>query len=212
MQIQLNNTVVSLLPQKALLLPEEAILVIADIHLGKAAHFRKSGIFIPGESVWGDLKALYALLDQHHPGQVWFLGDLFHSSHNTEWQQVATLVRMHPDTLFTLIKGNHDILDEAHYEAAGISVTQEPIELDGMIFSHEPMGEVPYGKINVAGHIHPGCTWRGKGRQTLRLPCFYLRERTLLLPAFGALTGLYTMDRTNAVVFAVLPGEIVRID
>ncbi len=47
MRIDLAGTSLQLLPQKALFLPEESILVLGDLHLGKAMHFRKAGIIIP---------------------------------------------------------------------------------------------------------------------------------------------------------------------
>jgi metallophosphoesterase superfamily enzyme len=43
---------------------------------------------------------------------------------------------------------------------------------------------------NFAGHIHPGVSLRGKGRQALTLPCFYFGTNQAYLPAFGKFTGL----------------------
>lgn len=212
MQIRLNNTIVTLLPQKALFLEEASVLVIADVHLGKAAHFRKAGIFMPAGSMQQDFSVMDALITQYRPRQVWFLGDLFHSSYNAEWLRMKALIHNHSGVDFILIKGNHDILDEAHYAAAGIEVIPDALELDGLVFSHEPLPGLSPEKINIAGHIHPGCMWRGRGKQSLRLPCFYLLGNTFLLPAFGALTGLYMMDKTvHAHIFAVLPDQVLRI-
>jgi uncharacterized protein len=53
---------------------------------------------------------------------------------------------------------------------------------------------------------------RGTGRQRQRLPCFWLRERTGVLPAFGEFTGAAEIrpggdDR----VFVVAEDEVVRV-
>jgi DNA ligase-associated metallophosphoesterase len=209
MQIALAGTDIILLPQKAMFLPGHSILIIADLHLGKAQHFRKSGIFMPAGSAAKDYITLNNLIEQHTPKQVWFLGDLFHSVHNTEWLQFEAFIHTRPDIDFTLIKGNHDIIQEEYYDKLGIAVVPDVLPLDQLLFSHEPMPHVEEGKINIAGHIHPGCVVQGKGRQAYRLPCFHLSGQNFLLPAFGYLTGLSIMESRNATVFAVLPEQVV---
>lgn len=209
MQIVLAGTDILLLPQKAMFLPEQAILIIADLHLGKAQHFRKSGIFMPTGGSAKDYLTLNALIEQHNPQQVWFLGDLFHSVHNSEWLQFEAFIHQWPDLDFTLVRGNHDIIKKEYYDTLNINVVPEVLRLDNLLFSHEPLAEVEEDKINIAGHIHPGCLIHGKGRQTYRLPCFHLSGQNFLLPAFGYLTGLAIMDDRGASVFAVLQEEVV---
>ncbi|WP_118975010.1 ligase-associated DNA damage response endonuclease PdeM [Taibaiella koreensis] len=212
MEIVLGNAVVELLSQRALFLPQDRILVIADLHLGKGMHFRKAGIFMPRDSGDRDYAVLHELMQRYRPRQVWFLGDLFHSAHNSDWLLFEAFILTYPDVRFVLIRGNHDILAPEHYAALSLDVVPERLELDDLVFSHEPLEHVAPGKINVAGHIHPGCLLRGLGRQSVRLPCFYLYEQVFLLPAFGALTGLYMMERTKrASIFAILPGRIVLL-
>jgi DNA ligase-associated metallophosphoesterase len=209
MQIALAGTSIILLPQKAIFLPEHSILIIADLHLGKTQHFRKSGIFMPAGSAAKDYITLNSLIEQYAPKQVWFLGDLFHSIHNSEWLQFEAFIHAWPGIGFTLIKGNHDIIKAEYYDKLGIAVVPHVLPLDHLLFSHEPLAEVTEGKINIAGHIHPGCVIHGKGRQSYRLPCFYLSGQNFLLPAFGYLTGLSIMENKNAAVFAVLPERVV---
>lgn len=212
MEIVLGNTVVDLLAEKAIYLPEYGLLVIADLHLGKGMHFRKAGIYMPRSSADKDYEVLHRVMLQYRPQKVWFLGDLFHSVHNSDWLLLKAFVEAYSGTEFVLIRGNHDILDPVHYEALHIAVVPERIELDGLVFSHEPLEYAGQDRINIAGHIHPGCLLRGRGRQSLRLPCFYLYHDTLLLPAFGALTGLYMMEvLQQASVFAVLPERVVLL-
>ena len=41
----------------------------------------------------------------------------------------------------------------------------------------------------LAGHLHPAVTLHGRGGDSVRLPCFWIRERLVVLPAFGDFTG-----------------------
>ena len=43
----ISGTRLRLLPQRALLLPDEATLLIADAHIGKAVSFRRLGVPVP---------------------------------------------------------------------------------------------------------------------------------------------------------------------
>ena len=212
MQIELAGTTLQLLPQKALFLPEQSILVLGDLHLGKATHFRKAGIMIPGTSAAKDYLVLHSLIRQFSPREVYFLGDLFHSLHNSEWLQFEQFITSYPAIDFTLIRGNHDVLEEAHYRQLDIRVIPRTYTVHNLIFSHEPLSEVPDGLINVSGHIHPGCIIRGLGRQSIKLPCFYRKGQTFLLPAFGQLTGLHILSQgPDTTVYAVLPERVVLV-
>jgi len=209
MQIELAGTRIELLPQRAIFLPETGIIVLGDLHLGKAMHFRKAGIFMPQVSAYKDYETLHALLLQYRPKQVYFLGDLFHSQHNSEWNRLAAFIQDHPDTVFTLIKGNHDILKKELYQQSAIRIIEKAIRIENLLFSHEPLQDIPEGMVNIAGHIHPGCVIRIQGRQQYRLPCFYLKGNLFLLPAFGHITGLQILDPQDAAVFAVLPDRVM---
>jgi metallophosphoesterase superfamily enzyme len=50
---------------------------------------------------------------------------------------------------------------------------------------------------------------RGKGRQSLRLPCFQVGREITLLPAFGAFTGGYAIERqANTRIFVTGDGRV----
>jgi len=211
MQIELAGTPVLLLHQRALFLPLESVLVIGDLHLGKAMHFRKAGLFLPPGSARKDYAVLEELLQSYKPRQVVFLGDLFHSAHNSEWNVFAGFVERYRGTAFILVRGNHDILDKSFYQHLDIRVVPETLSIGRLIFSHEPLETVPATHINISGHIHPGFSIHTRGRQSLRLPCFYYTEGLFLLPAFGQLTGLRIQPPGNARIFAVLLSEVMEI-
>jgi len=181
-----------LLPQKAIFRPGKQQLILSDVHLGKATHFRKKGLPMPNQSHLKDLDALHYLLNCWKPLSVLILGDLFHSEYNREWLWFKSLLMDYPSTQFILIGGNHDILKNEIYESLPNFVKLDKLEENNLIFSHEPQKNL--SKLNFCGHIHPGLRLYGRARQSEKLPCFYLSKTHLILPAFGYLTGLFLLN------------------
>jgi len=188
------GTRLTLLPERALLLPEYDALVVADWHLGKGAHFRKAGIFMPVPPVDKDTARLQSLLDRHRVRTVVLLGDLFHSELNSEWEAFKRFRAANPTVKFTLTRGNHDILPHEILENAEVAVVPFYSVAPHIHCTHHPVEDGSANWLNIAGHVHPGCVIPTKGRQTYRLPCFYYHRNTLLLPAFGSLTGLHPLQ------------------
>lgn len=211
MQIFLRGYEFILLPEKALYKPDESLLIIADIHLGKASHFRKSGIAMPAIAQAADYIALKKLFEKMRPERVYFLGDLFHSTFNRDWHYFEELIQGFGHIEFTLIKGNHDLINKTLFRQLNVQVQDQQIEDGEFIYSHAPLSS-SNEKLNISGHIHPGIRLSGGARQSVTLPCYYLMNDTFLLPAFGKLTGLYIVDIDNrADVYAVLPNEVRRV-
>jgi DNA ligase-associated metallophosphoesterase len=211
MTIQINNFDFVLLFEKALYKPDEQLLIIADVHLGKAAHFRKGGISIPAQAQAADYDNLKTLFHKIKPKKVYFLGDLFHSSYNNDWNYFCDLIALYHDIKFTLIKGNHDLINQQLFTDICVEVVTT-IEDEGFVYTHDTLPMIPAGKVMVMGHIHPGITLSGMGKQSLKLPCFYITDDTVILPAFGVLTGLYSMNATaSSRIYAVLPDCVKRI-
>lgn len=188
--IQFSDFELHLLKEKAVWSPDFKSLFVSDLHFGKAAHFRKSGIPIPEPIHGEDLLKIEQLIINYQPAHFYFLGDLFHSDWNDQWESLNSFLRKFKETIFHLVKGNHDILDLGSYSSSNFEIHPKPIQLGKLFLSHEPQKEIPPGLINLCGHIHPGVRLVGKGRQSFRLPCFYLHDNQLILPAFGNFTGL----------------------
>lgn len=192
-KFQWGALTLQLLGEKAIYVEEFRLLLIADPHFGKAAHFRKAGIPVSEKLHIGDLMIIQKLIQTYKPEHLYFLGDLFHSDLNFAWNDLETFAEYHPETNFHLIKGNHDILPKLVYRSDIWEVHTDSLILGNMILSHEPMANIPPDKINLCGHIHPGISLYGVGRQKLTLPCFFVSPNQIILPAFGRFTGLYTM-------------------
>lgn len=107
----------------------------------------------------------------------------------------------------TLIRGNHDKRAGDPPAALNIRVVPEPMLLGPFALQHEPD---PHPERHVlAGHVHPVYRLNGKGRQRLRLACFRLGEGLSLLPAFGAFTGGFAVEKDDTCrIFVVGDNEI----
>jgi len=200
-----------LLPQKAAYLEAEKALLIADLHLGKANHFRLAGIPIPGKANEKNLERLIEIVQITNPDQVIFMGDLFHSYYNHEWESLGQVISSFKSCHFHLVKGNHDIMSEQQYERYHMDVNDQ-LTIGKIILSHEQLDEIRPGYYNLSGHVHPGVRLLGKGRQSITLPCFYFGINKGLLPAFGALTGLARIKvESGAKVFLVAEDKVLEM-
>ena len=88
---------------------QKSMLLISDVHLGKVGHFRKFGAAVPQKAIHKNFILLDEIVNHFQPFQVCFLGDLFHSSLNKEWQLFENWVEKTP-TEIILVAGNHDII------------------------------------------------------------------------------------------------------
>jgi uncharacterized protein len=203
-----------LLPERAIFWKEKEMLLLADLHLGKAGHFRKAGIPVSAEVHHHDLAVLDKLIQDWQPRDVLFLGDLFHSSINSEWFWFEDWLEQQPGTRFTLIKGNHDVLPDGVYKSSRLQIVAGNMEILPFLLTHQPprAGELTEGTYALCGHIHPAVTLRGAARQELSLPCFYFGLHFGILPAFGKFTGFYKIKpKAGEGVYGVLPNKVVPL-
>ncbi len=192
MELCIADQCLRLLPEKAVFWVEQRALLLADLHIGKAGHLRKAGIALSSAAQQSDLDRLASLIASQQAERVFILGDLFHSTHNQEWQDFQRFLEQHTSVVFTLVPGNHDRFFLRHEPFDGLHIGEAVHHVPPYVLSHEPLekASLAQGSWNVCGHIHPGLTLQGKGGLRDTLPCFWLQHQTLVLPAFGALTGL----------------------
>ena len=199
-----------LLAQKALYWPAQKTLVIADIHFGKAASFRAQGIPVPRGTTTQNLLALDELMAAHEVNHIIFLGDFLHAraAHAS-----ATLTRMlawrreHPSLALTLVRGNHDRHAGDPAASLGIEIVDEPYTLAPFSFCHHPDIETP--GYALAGHIHPVFVLATRF-ESLRLPCFVVGARRMVLPSFGAFTGGFAIAPEAGDRIFVTSGDAVH--
>ncbi|TBV08341.1 ligase-associated DNA damage response endonuclease PdeM [Phytopseudomonas dryadis] len=190
LQVEIAGERLLLLADKALYWPAAEALLIADLHIGKAATYRALGQPVPHGTTAGNLQRLDALLARYPCRRLILLGDFLHARQAQGAATLAALRRWrerHAGLDIVLVRGNHDRRAGDPAAALAIETLAEPCLLGPFALQHEP---TPHPSHHVlAGHLHPVFRLRGRGRQQLRLPCFCLDEGVTLLPAFGAFTG-----------------------
>jgi len=203
-----------LLPQKAIYWKQEKALIAADVHLGKVGHFRKAGIAVPRDMEQTDLSELSDLIFEYKPQKLIFLGDLFHSDMNADWEWFRMWRQQHKKLEIILIRGNHDIIHDRHYLELNVSL-HDHLQVRPFLMLHHPLNEDKLSEINAyafAGHIHPGVNLSGKARQSITIPCFAFGEKQGILPSFGRFTGRVAIrhQKTDR-IFGVLKDKVIAV-
>ena len=211
MKISFRGEELILDKERALYLPKEKLLAISDLHLGKAAHFRKAGLAIPNAVSKNDLERLSALLHQYQPEILLINGDMFHSDHNSEIDEFIAWRQQFSSIEFILVKGNHDKQHDNIYAASKVTVKDPTYQTNDFCFIHDAF-KCDSPLYSIGGHIHPGVRMYNKAKQSIKLPCFYFGNEYAILPAFSTFTGLQLVQaRENDAIYAVTPSKIVEI-
>jgi DNA ligase-associated metallophosphoesterase len=203
-----------LIPQKAIYWKQQKALIAADVHLGKVGHFRKAGIAVPRDMEQSDLSALSDLIFEYRPEKLIFLGDLFHSDMNADWEWLRLWRQQFPKLEIILIRGNHDIIHDSHYHQLNIALFDQ-LFIAPFLMLHHPLSDTELRNTEAyifCGHIHPGVLLSGRGRQSLTIPCFAFGNRQAVLPSFGRFTGKVAIrHQKNDRIFGVLQDKVIAI-
>jgi DNA ligase-associated metallophosphoesterase len=212
MKVSVFNEALMLLSDRAIFWETKKLLMVADLHLGKVNHFRKAGIAVPLKANDKNIETLISLILRVKPDRVIFLGDLFHSHYNNEWEVLRDLISNFLHVSFELVMGNHDILSAQQYARNKILIHTEALLEFPFLLSHHPLENFPSNQYNIVGHIHPGVQLVGKGKQAVTLPCFHFGERSGILPSFGAFTGLAKIKpKKNDQVYVIADNTIIKV-
>ncbi|KAB5490870.1 ligase-associated DNA damage response endonuclease PdeM [Flagellimonas hadalis] len=208
LDIHIQGKEFQLHPLGGLFWKEKSLLLISDVHLGKVNHFRKFGAAVPRKAIHKNFVLLDMIVTDFQPFQICFLGDLFHSSLNKEWELFENWVAKTPAEII-LVSGNHDIIAPEKYRQLNVEIFPELI-IDNFLLTHHP--EEREGLFTFCGHIHPAVKLYGFGRQKLKLPCFFKSKNQIILPAFGEFTGTYTMNPSkNDEVYAIVENAVMKV-
>ncbi|MHB1176841.1 MAG: metallophosphoesterase [Daejeonella sp.] len=161
-----------------------------------------------------DLTLMSDLIDEYKPLKSIFLGDLFHSDMNNDWDWLVLWRSLFKNINMVLVLGNHDILNNKFYKALNFEL-YDTLNLEPFLFSHEPLKPaklIDSKAYVICGHIHPGVALKGSGRQFLSLPCFHFGENQAIIPAFGWFTGKMCVRNVKGdKVFAVANSKVIII-
>lgn len=180
-------------PDRAVHWPEQQTLIVADVHFGKGALFRERGLPVPSGTTASDLCRLDQLVARSQPKRLLILGDCFHGKlfdPSSMYKQLAGWRRKRPELAVHLVRGNHDRSAGDVSSELDIVVHERPLTECGIVFAHEPIdADLPV----MCGHIHPAASLRDFDGHAMRLPCFVVEDRLMILPAFGGFTGSATV-------------------
>ncbi len=203
-----KDTVLEMLPSRAIFLPETKDLLICDIHLGKAEYFQQNGIPLTNNSDENNFARIKNIVKKYSPEKLIILGDLFHSKYSiskTLQKKVEDLPKI-LKTNVELVLGNHDL---------GCNIKNIKIfdikKNKNITFSHEPVNLADTKTLNICGHYHPKLYLKNKGDK-LSFRCFAMdmKKNILFLPAFGDLTGGYPCKKSFKKWVIVSEEEIIE--
>ena len=204
-----EETLIEMLPSRALFLPETKELLICDVHLGKAEYFQQNGIPLTNNSDENNFTRIETIVRKYSPEKLIILGDLFHSKYSIS-KTLQKRVEDLPEQLKTnveLVLGNHDV---------GCTIKKikifDIIKNKNLTFSHEPLNLVNNKSLNICGHYHPKLYLKNNGDK-LSLRCFAMdtNKNNLYLPAFGDLTGGYLCKKSFKKWAIISEEEIIEI-
>jgi DNA ligase-associated metallophosphoesterase len=197
------------LPNRILWHAESRSAFLTDFHIGKAEAFQRAGINLPNTSSSKQIQAFFEFVAQHNMERVFLLGDLLHGPTTTETTAFLKSLEKHKELEFHWILGNHDqkfgttfgkdlpnLKRSARVQWNGIELCHEPKEASGLPF--------------MCGHLHPGIRIPSGARQNLTLPCGILSADSLILPAFGTLTGLQIQAPNLNTTYFIFTGQEVH--
>jgi DNA ligase-associated metallophosphoesterase len=165
---------------------------------------------VPRGTTTQNLAALDELIAQYTARRIVFLGDFLHArAAHARSTQAALLAwrRRHPQLVLTLVRGNHDRHAGDPAGLLAIEMVDEPYQVGPFSLCHHPGLDTP--GYALAGHVHPVFLLATRF-DALRLPCFVVGPRRMILPSFGAFTGghLMTPDLHDGIY--VSSGEAVH--
>ncbi|TMV07701.1 ligase-associated DNA damage response endonuclease PdeM [Ruegeria sediminis] len=174
----------SALASGALFWPDQRLLCVSDLHLGKSERTaRRGGPALPPYENRDTLNRLADDLDHTKAHTVICLGDSFddlgaaESLTEAERLQVSTL---QAGRRWIWIEGNHD---PGPVELGGTHLAAWTC--DALTFRHIAL---PQARSEISGHYHPKATLRTSGRSITR-PAFLVDRSRVILPAYGTYTG-----------------------
>lgn len=178
------GTTLQALGSGALFWPEEQLLVVSDLHLGKSERIaRRSRQLLPPYETAETLTRLEAVISAQNPKTVICLGDSF-----DDLEAGRSVLEDHKLWLSKLMAGREWIWIEGNHDPG-------PLDFGGSHLAELTRGPLTFRHIadptstgEVSGHYHPKTSLHLRGKTVTR-PSFLVDESRLILPAFGTYTG-----------------------
>lgn len=168
----------------ALWWPDEQLLCVSDLHLGKSERIaRRGGVTLPPYETRDTLTRLAADLTLTHARTVICLGDSFDdlsAAQALPEEERLWIARLQAGRRWVWVEGNHD---------------PGPVDLGGSHLAELPLAPLTFRHIaepgasgEISGHYHPK-TSVALGGRTVTRPAFLYDSDRLIMPAYGTYTG-----------------------
>lgn len=202
--ITLAGTRLRALGSGALFWPDQGLLCVSDLHLGKSERFaRRGGVALPPYETRDTLTRLSADLDGTGARIVVCLGDSFDdlgAAAALPEDERLWIARLQAGRRWIWIEGNHD---------AG------PVDLGGAHLAELAIAPLTFRHIarpgsygEISGHYHPKAVVRTRARAISR-PAFLADADRIVMPAYGTYTGGLRSD--EAVLAGLMRPEAVAV-
>jgi DNA ligase-associated metallophosphoesterase len=167
------------LPSGGLYWPDQALLVVSDLHFGRAERLaRRGGALLPPYDNRATLQKLDDDIRATQARHVLCLGDSFDdlsaANHLAE-EDLLWLARLMAGRLWTWVAGNHDT---GPFELGGSHRAE--LQIASLAFRHVATGQTP----EISGHYHPKARLPGR-----KAPCFLIDTARVIMPAYGTYSG-----------------------
>ena len=183
LRFTLRGAALEAMPSGALHWPDEGMLVVSDLHLGKSERMaRRGGAFLPPYETRETLARLAADLEATGAGAVLCLGDSFDDTQaagDLGGPEVMALGALMSGRRWIWVEGNHDPGRLPFGGERAAEVAAGPL-----VFRHVARPGLASGPGEVSGHWHPKIAVAGVSRA-----CFVIDAGRAILPAYGAYTG-----------------------
>jgi len=214
------NQTFDLFADRAAYWREASSLIIADPHFGKAAAYRAAGVPVPEATTAANLERLSRLLQATAAGRLIILGDFLHARAgriDATMNAIAQWREKYARIEIVLVRGNHDQHAGDPPREWNITCADEPLVEANLAFRHAPVdvqceSNVVQTPFSLAGHIHPCAVLRDLDGSSLRVAWIHVSHNQMILPAFGAFTGMHPIERGEGDrIFAAGPDSVVEM-
>lgn len=168
----------------ALWWPDQRLLCVSDLHLGKSERIaRRGGFQLPPYETRDTLSRLAADLASTQARTVICLGDSFDDlgvAQALPEEDKLWIARLQAGRQWIWVEGNHD---PGPVDLGGTHLAE--LSLATLTFRHIA---IPGLTGEISGHYHPKASVTLRGR-TITRPAFLYDAARLILPAYGTYTG-----------------------
>lgn len=201
MDVEINQSVFTLLPERAVFWKKHEAVICSDLHWGRELFLQKKGMPIPETSFARETVLLEKMFAHTEAKEWWILGDFIHHPEGLEEDFLERMVKWCKERLvqnggtlnaIRFVPGNHDRQLKKWIDRFPFVFEKDGIIRDSFQFLHEPLAFSKSGYFSWYGHMHPAISPPIMGNY--KLPCFWLKKEHAYLPAFSRLAGGYEIN------------------